>query len=46
MNLQRAVTNGLKLLILIPLVVGTLVIFGIAVGVQRLSECWRGRRRS
>jgi hypothetical protein len=44
MSLKRIITNGLSLLVLIPLVVGTLVLFGIAVGVQRLSECWRGRR--
>jgi hypothetical protein len=35
---MRIISNGLRLVILIPLVLGTLVIFGISLGLQRLSE--------
>jgi hypothetical protein len=41
MSLKRVLTNGLKLLVLIPLVAATLVIFGITVGVQRLFQSKR-----
>lgn len=41
MSFKRTLTNGLKLLVLIPLVVATLVIFGITVGVQRLFQSKR-----
>jgi hypothetical protein len=41
MSFKRVLTNGLKLLVLIPLVAATLVIFGITVGVQRLFQSKR-----